>query len=196
MDCELSLDGLFSFCSCEVYHDSFFFCVSWNPQCQAVEEGDSTVVNTSQIVMGHGVGFVFENHRCILCGHNSGAKIQCTFENYLNEKTYENCAGGRMHVTCARAAGFEVRHVDPDTDANKSGFLIRCFHHSESATNLRARLEALLEVEIDRSSCKPDLNKKFRDLRLMSWDHAASLFHSAVSVLRVMGWAWRWAEWW
>ena len=174
----------------------FVFHVSWNPQCQTVEEGDSTVVDTSQIVMGHGFGFVFENHCCILCGHNSGAKVQCTFENYPNQKYFEKCAGGRMHVTCARAAGFEVKHVDADTDNDESGFLIRCFHHSENATNLRARLEDLLEVEIDRSSCKSGPKKFDKGHAPMTWDHAASLFHSAVVVLRVMGWAWRWAEWW
>ena len=91
-----------------------------------------------------------------------------------------------MHVTCARAAGFEVNHSDD------RGFYMRCFYHSENGNNLRARLEDLLEVEIVRSP-----NKKFDRGHLpMTWEHAASLHHSAVNVLRVMGWAWRWAEWW
>ena len=182
---------------------SFLFShFSWNPECQTDQMEDSTVVDTTQIVMSHGNGFVFEKQECILCGHTSGAKVPCT--KCTGNDTVKKCTGGRMHVTCARAAGFEVKHADADTvkhadadtDGDVTGFYIRCFHHSENATNLRARLEDLLEVEIDRSSSKSGPKKFDKGFAPMTWDHAASLFHSAVNVLRVMGWAWRWAEWW
>ena len=140
-------------------------------------EKEDTVICTTNIVMSHGQGFVKEKQQCFVCGFNSGAKVSCSVDD---------CTEGIMHVTCARAAGFEVNHSDD------RGFYIHCFHHSENGNNLRARLEDLLEVEIVRSP-----NKKFDRGHLpMTWEHAASLHYHAVNVLRVMGWAWRWAEWW
>jgi hypothetical protein len=152
---------------------------SWNPQCISTEvDGEDTIVDASAVVMTHGNGFVLENHPCILCGLNYGARVSCFVKD---------CKSGLMHVTCARAAGFEVAHSD-----DLGCFFLKCFHHSENANNLRARLEDMLEVEIGRSK-----SKKFdKGFLPMSWEHAASLYHSAVGVLRVLGWAWRWADWW
>ena len=134
-------------------------------------------VSTSNITMTHGQGFILDKRFCLLCGSNQGAKVQCNTEG---------CKQELMHVTCARAAGFEVTHGDD------IGFFLRCYRHSESPNNLRARLEDMLEVEICRSK-----NKVFdKGFLPMTWEHASSLYHSAVNVLRVIGWAWRWADWW
>lgn len=130
--------------------------------------------------MAHGNGFIQDKQRCIVCGFTYGARVQCM---------KDGCDSGWMHVTCARAAGFEVSH---DDDKSESGFILKCFHHSENANNFRAMLEDLLEVEICRSKAKK-FDKGFYP---MTWDHAASLYHSAVNILRVLGWAWRWADWW
>lgn len=152
---------------------------SWNPSCRNEERAgeDDTIINTTDIVMSHGQGFILDKHRCIVCGFAYGAKVECL---------EEGCKSGKMHVTCARAAGFEVMHSDD------VGFYLRCFQHSQNANNFRARLEDLLEVEIGRSKTKK-FDKGFLP---MTWDHAASLYHSAVNVLRVLGWAWRWADYW
>jgi hypothetical protein len=167
-----------------VYSLLFFQSLSISWSAKSVEDkGDDTVVDASDIVMNHGNGFVLENHPCIVCGRKKGSRIKCSMED---------CKHGLMHVTCARAAGFEVSH----SDNVKGGFYLRCFHHSQNANNLRARLEDLLEVEISRSSSKTGYKKFDKGFQPMTWDHAASLLHSAVTVLRVMGWAWRWADWW
>jgi hypothetical protein len=162
-----------------------FLSHSWNPDCRTKEVGDDTTVDITQIVMAHGNGFINHQVHCVVCGSKYGAKVQC-YEKGCAGASSKKKDSWYMHVTCARAAGFEVDHND------ESSFFLKCFHHSENANNLRARLEDMLEVEIARSP-----NKKFDKAFLpMTWDHAASLFHSAVSILRVMGWAWRWAEWW
>jgi len=152
-------------------------CGFWNPDAITIE-GEDTIIDTTNIVMSHGQGFHLGKQPCLVCGLKSGAKVHCSMEG---------CTEGVMHVTCARAAGFEVNHRDD------KGFYVHCFHHSENGNNLRARMENLLELEVDRSP-----NKHLDEYcRLpMTWKHAAALYHAAVNVLRVLGWAWRWAEWW
>lgn len=119
-----------------------------------------------------------------------------------------------MHVTCARQAGFEVV-VDQVRLNHSRGPLcygtfccirvlinkfcqltyclpsVRCYRHGGNDFNLRARLEDLLEIEKRRAGqdySKADLTTNFAD--------AARFLYSAISVLRTLGWAWRWAEFW
>jgi len=49
----------------------------------------------------------------------------------------------------------------------------------------------LREIELNRNSLK-----KFNASVPMTWNHASELFHAAVNIMRTLGWAWRWAEWW
>lgn len=67
---------------------------------------------------------------------------------------------------------------------------VKCYRHGGNAFNLRAKLEDLIEIEKRRSGSK--LSKT--DLP-MNFAHASRLIHSAISVMRIIGWAWRWAEW-
>eukprot|EP00804_Cyclotella_cryptica_P022786 CCRYP_005004-RB/>CCRYP_005004-RB protein AED:0.04 eAED:0.04 QI:4606/0.92/0.93/1/0.35/0.26/15/2034/1703 len=160
-------------------------CNVWNTLCHPVDGQEGQELNTTAIVMGHGRSLISHQYHCIVCCMDYGAKVGCSKEGCIGPSGKKK-EPLKMHVTCARAAGFEVAHHDD------KGFYLRCFHHSENGNNLRARLEDMLEVEIQRSP-----NKKFdKSFAPMSWEHAASIFHSAVSVLRVLGWAWRWAEWW
>jgi hypothetical protein len=69
--------------------------------------------------------------------------------------------------------------------------LVRCYRHSGNEYNLRAKLEDLLEIEKRRSG--QDLEKA--ELT-MSFSDAARLLNSSVTVLRTLGWAWRWAQLW
>jgi len=68
---------------------------------------------------------------------------------------------------------------------------VMCFRHVACEYVFRARLEDLKEIEFTRFS-----GKTFKATSPMTWGHAASLFHAATNVLRTLGWAWRWAEWW
>jgi hypothetical protein len=58
-------------------------------------------------------------------------------------------------------------------------------------TNLRARLEDLLEVETKRAG----KGFKHQD-QPMTFTDASRLLNGAIYAMRVLGWAWRWAEWW
>jgi hypothetical protein len=90
-----------------------------------------------------------------------------------------------FHPTCARQAGFTV-------EGDKECFSLACFIHSETKNNFRAKLEDLLDVEVSSFSkggtSKPDLSMTYPDASL-------TLYH-ALEVMRILGWAWRWAEWW
>ena len=69
--------------------------------------------------------------------------------------------------------------------------LVRCYRHCGNEFNLRAKLEDLIEIEKKRAGkdyAKADAPMKFSD--------ASKLLYSAIQVMRIFGWAWRWAEWW
>lgn len=93
------------------------------------------------------------------------------------------------HVTCARQAGLQV---DINIMVNDP-YKLRCFKHVSCAFVLRAHFENFKVIEVDRS---PD--KKLFDPKCpMTWKHASTLLHYAISnIMRTLGWAWRWAEWW
>ena len=86
-----------------------------------------------------------------------------------------------FHVTCARQAGLEVADGEP----------LKCFKHVRSHFVLRSRIEDMLWAEKMRWS-----ESEFKPDAPMSWNHAASMLHFAIDILRTLGWAWRWAEWW
>ena len=135
--------------------------------------------------MSDGRRHVTHQFRCLLCGKSNGAKVHCIEDGCIAP------GGTKMpyfHVTCARQAGLEVSS-DPD-------FVLACFQHADSSHVFRARLEDFMEIEIMRYSEKAQMKNLLKISNPMSWDHASKLFHSAVIVLRTLGWAWRWAEWW
>jgi hypothetical protein len=68
---------------------------------------------------------------------------------------------------------------------------VNCYRHSEAAFNFRARLDDLLEVERSRSG--QNLEKTDAS---MKWPHASKLMNSAILVMKILGWSWRWAELW
>jgi hypothetical protein len=49
----------------------------------------------------------------------------------------------------------------------------------------------MLNVEKARWS-----DESFKPDAPMQWNHAASLMHFATDILRTIGWAWRWTDWW
>jgi hypothetical protein len=159
------------------------------------------------------------NHKwvCILCGQNYGLKMKCDHTGCfckiggVDEKVV-------MHVTCARQAGLEVQ-VDDQRMNKKGGPLcygmffvwikaelystgtsnfylllhstVRCYRHSGNAFNLRAKLEDLIEIEKKRAG--KDYSKADAPMKLSD---ASRLLYASIHVMRTLGWAWRWAEWW
>jgi len=156
-------------------------CGMWNPNCDPENnEEQGTIINCSNITMANGKDHVSHQFRCTLCGLNKGAKVDCAVDRCV-------APGGRktsckFHITCARQAGLAVLPDD---------FTVKCFNHGECTYVFRARLEDLREIELTRFS-----SKTLKTSNPMSWDHASSLFHASVNIMRTLGWAWRWAEWW
>ena len=164
--------------------------------------------------MTHGRGFVKDRVRCGLCGLKNGLKTRCyepTCRGYGERKNPYH-----FHITCARQAGYEVDHKEDDprvSDAEdflgelqeiipKKAFtllakclhsrsVVSCYLHGGNEYNLRARLEDLIEVEKRRSG------KKFGKADMpMKFNHASKLVNCSILVVRMLGWAWRWAELW
>ena len=68
---------------------------------------------------------------------------------------------------------------------------LQCYIHGDNEYNLRARLEDLIEIEKRRAG------KKLGKIDLpMKVNDASRLIHSSILVVRILGWAWRWAELW
>lgn len=71
-----------------------------------------------------------------------------------------------------------------------SSLLVRCYRHSGNENNLRAKLEDLIEIERIRSG------KTIKNAdKIMTFSDASRLLHSSIVVMRILGWSWRWAEW-
>lgn len=99
----------------------------------------------------------------------NGTKVKCDSCNDM------------FHVTCARQAGLEVADGEP----------LKCFNHVRCQYVLRARLEDMMWAEKSRHK-----NEAFKPNAPIHWNHAATLLNFAIDVLRTVGWAWRWSEWW
>jgi hypothetical protein len=68
---------------------------------------------------------------------------------------------------------------------------VKCYRHGGNEFNLRARLEDLLELEKKRTG------KRFaRSDTPMKFAEASRLLNASILVVRILGCAWRWAEWW
>ena len=145
--------------------------------------------------MQDGKGHITRGRRCVLCGLETGALVECSMAECTKGGciTVDNGDRGlqraNFHVTCAKPAGLHValnvgRHIFEPS--------VKCWAHGDCKFVFRARLEDLIEIERDR--CSPD--EAFNDAMPMTWDHASYLFHTAVDVMKTLGWAWRWAEWW
>lgn len=168
-----------------------FACISrWNPLCVSGQDDHGNVeINCSATAMSDGIRHVSHQFRCTLCGLYEGAKVDCCFEGCV-------APGGRktpakFHVTCARQAGLDVQIAEQCGGRRANEFTVKCFQHADCAYVFRARLEDMKELELNRYS-----GKVFKASLPMSWNHASILFHSAVNIMRTLGWAWRWAEWW
>ncbi|GAX25359.1 protein Jade-1 [Fistulifera solaris] len=171
------------------YQKSFFgkniwvhsVCGFWIPK---VEVSCSGVVNCSDVVMANGKGLILAQSRCFLCGQSDGLKIRCSDDCCSRQRNSEQSF---YHVTCARQAGLEV-NVSGDDDLI---FYMKCYKHCGNDFNFRAKIEDLLEIEKRRSG---KLLSKYH--MPMTFSHAQRLLNSAIQVMRTLGWAWRWAEWW
>lgn len=144
-------------------------------------------VNCSDIIMSNGLEHIKGGIKCALCGKNGRMKVGCSEEGC---RAWGQRKGPyRMHVTCAREAGLEVK--DKTGSDGHFFFDTKCFRHSGSDFVFRARCEDLIEVERRRAG------KCFERVDfVMSLAHASRLYNKSIVVMKMLGWAWRWAEWW
>ena len=68
---------------------------------------------------------------------------------------------------------------------------VRCYRHGGNEFNLRAKLEDMVEIEKRRSG--KDLSKSDAPMNLAE---ASRIMNATIQVMRILGWAWRWADWW
>ena len=149
--------------------------------------GPDGTVNCSDIIMSNGLDHILGGTKCSLCGENGRMKVGCSEEGC---RAWGQKKGAyRFHVTCAREAGLEVKDkIDSDSTFS---FDTKCFRHSGSDFVFRARCEDLIEVERLRAG------KRFERVdSVMSFSHASRLYNKSIVVMKMLGWAWRWAEWW
>lgn len=119
---------------------------------------------------------------CHLCGLPNGLKAHCDDSNC--RANGEKRSPYRFHITCAREVGYEV-------DEKEASFFVKCYFHGSCEYNLRARLEDFIEVEKRRAG--KNLSKSEAP---MSFSDGSRLLYQAMVVMRMLGWAWRWAEHW
>jgi hypothetical protein len=149
--------------------------------------GEDGRVDCANVIMSDGHSFILGKNKCDLCGASGGMKVQCCEEGC--RAWGEKHQPYHFHVTCAREAGLELKDKQaPD------GYLLfetRCFRHSGHDCAFRARLEDLIELERIRSGMRFETFNN-----AMSFAHVSRLYNKAIIVMKVLGWAWRWAEWW
>eukprot|EP00934_Nitzschia_sp_Nitz4_P000149 Nitzschia sp. Nitz4//scaffold25_size161228//71935//80159//NITZ4_002431-RA/size161228-augustus-gene-0.113-mRNA-1//1//CDS//3329544589//149//frame0 len=160
-----------------------YACAFW---MKGVEiDGRNCRVDCSNVAMSNGRGYIRAHTKCGLCGMSSGMKARCADVNCRARD--ERRQGYYFHISCARQAGYEVQHED-DVDPP---FYVHCYVHGGCEYNLRAKLEDLIEVEKRRAG------KTFSKAGSpMAFADGSRILYQAISVLGILGWAWRWAEHW
>ncbi|GKY91265.1 hypothetical protein MPSEU_000099100 [Mayamaea pseudoterrestris] len=158
-------------------------CAMWHPKPRLLLTGK---VDLSDVVMSEGMRLVAPGHVCLLCGQKIGLTVLCDHPDcyyIINGERFRSA----FHATCARQAGLEVNSTDDGLDRP----YVKCYRHGGNEFNLRAKLEDLIELEKDRAG--PSLT---RTEQPMKFAHATKLMHLAIPVMRMLSWAWRWAEFW
>lgn len=179
--CVWNVSGIDYEISHSSYHSNLLivvFLCSWHPK---VNFGHDGTYECSNIIMANGMEHVEKNHRCHLCGIRKGLKISCMYQCGKSKKCEH-----RFHATCARQAGLEVSHENPNID-----YSLMCFNHGRCEFSFRALLEDMIEFEKKRAG-----NELSRSNSVMSLDCAAQIFNAGIRVLNSLGWAWKWASWW
>eukprot|EP00529_Nitzschia_sp_RCC80_P015127 CAMPEP_0113524238 /NCGR_PEP_ID=MMETSP0014_2-20120614/46116_1 /TAXON_ID=2857 /ORGANISM="Nitzschia sp." /LENGTH=703 /DNA_ID=CAMNT_0000422349 /DNA_START=61 /DNA_END=2168 /DNA_ORIENTATION=- /assembly_acc=CAM_ASM_000159 len=162
-----------------------FCCAFWGHHDNVVIHKECRV-DCSNVIMSNGTGFVLGKNRCGLCGMKNGLKAKCAQQG-CRTRAGERQVPYHFHATCARQAGFELDHQD----GQDSHFYVHCYNHSGNDNNIRARLEDLIEIERRRAG------KQFwKSSGPMRFTDGCRLLNGSILVLRILGWAWRWAEWW
>jgi len=146
-------------------------CGIWHPKTRIINGG---TVNCQSVIMGDGVHHIEGRLPCLLCGRKDKVKVMCTDASCKN----------RFHLTCARQAGLDVSERD-------GNYILKCFKHCDSSFVLRALLEDMIEVERNRAGV--DLSNGRHP---MSMTVASKIFNWGIQVLKCLGWAWQWSEWW
>ena len=125
----------------------------------------------SNLVLIDGKRHIEGGKFCLLCGRKDKVKILCRMENCrLGASEYFHPS--RFHVSCARQAGFEFM--------DEQEFSILCFNHTDYQAKFRKLLKPILQ----------------KNLGKMSEGDLAVIYDRGITFLQILGWAWRWSEWW
>lgn len=158
-------------------------CALWNPKLAPfIQDGR---VCCSDVIMGKGNSLINANTFCQLCGHAGGLKVRCNYDGCSSRKV-KSCE--YFHVTCARQAGLEVNSTEVNGDAV---LFVHCYQHCGNEYNFRAKIEDLLEIERRRAG-----KELTRSHSPMNKTHAGRLLNASIHAMKILGWSWRWAEWW
>ena len=135
-------------------------------------------MDLTEKILVNGMKLKGSTRTCHLCGRSGGLTKKCA-----------GCrkTGCYFHPTCARQAGFTVK---PIVEFGKS-YMVGCIEHSETVHSLRARIENLVVEETYRLKTVEN-----PDDPSMTYTDAAQLLSWSVQIMRTLGWAWRWEEWW
>ena len=163
----------------------------WHPHCKYQNHNHKDkldAVDCTGIVMADGKSHTSWNYPCVLCGRSDKAKVTCADDGCIYEDSKKRKKQNHYHLSCARQAGLDVSDSDFGGHVH---FELRCFRHAKCEYALRARLEDLIEFERARAGLNlENVNST------MSLAHATSLINLSVTIMGVLGWAWRWADWW
>ena len=183
-----------------------FLSFSWHEGLYFSQSRPGTVDFRDVVTPRSKHGLILDKVRCEVCGQMGGLKMACSHPGCLRKQGEEHVSL-YFHPTCARQAGLEVSSENGKSHGKSERvfyyFLlivacaltfvcsVKCYRHGGNDYNIRAHLEDLIEIEKRRAGktfAKADNPMKFSE--------GSRILNSAIRVLRVLGWSWRWAEWW
>ena len=136
--------------------------------------------------MANGHKHICNSWICYLCCRHDKVKLPCSNESCTC--IYDPKKGPhKFHLSCARQAGLKVADTNSTQDLN---FVIKSFDHKECVFAFRALLEDFIEIERQR------VGPLLQGDEPMIVADASKLYHWSVTIMQILGWAWRWAEWW
>eukprot|EP00549_Striatella_unipunctata_P002078 CAMPEP_0118676366 /NCGR_PEP_ID=MMETSP0800-20121206/2008_1 /TAXON_ID=210618 ORGANISM="Striatella unipunctata, Strain CCMP2910" /NCGR_SAMPLE_ID=MMETSP0800 /ASSEMBLY_ACC=CAM_ASM_000638 /LENGTH=291 /DNA_ID=CAMNT_0006571873 /DNA_START=1 /DNA_END=872 /DNA_ORIENTATION=- len=152
---------------------------SWDEKLGPLYYGEP--VECSLVILSNGHSHIKGKIVCSLCCRKDKLKTRCDVKQC---RAWGSKEGHHFHVTCARQAGLGVA-VEGQTRA------LTCFQHKKFEHSLKARIQELIGIENTRSGAQLE-----RIDKPMPMFHASRMFRTSMDIIKCLGWAWRWAEWW
>ena len=171
-------------------------------------------VDSSKEIASNGEAYKYNPYQCNLCGLHEGRKIK-SFATNCKETEISGARSKKalwIHVRCARQLGLEVNRDDKNVYGELVFVLPSCVkvfvlvpliivhfviisaqYHvcGSNGFGLREKIEDIINVEKRRRG-----NKIIGQDAPMNIEDASNLMYGSIIVVSILGWAWRWAEWW